>query len=216
MPVIVLAISGRDVLIAQSGKWLTDVKKDPKLFQLQKITGFPNTPAGLAAARAEALRRADSLGPDTKYTPLVWKTNPDRYSTRFLTPMNAPGFVKGTFPDSDFPGESEIAAAAREFKEETGYAITGLQPTASPDVFTVDVPSTEKVAIINSWRAMGREGELYDLRWEPIPDIRKDIALLNSESKPAVQYLPVRAGRRKTRRRTTRKTRKRIHGRIRK
>ena len=212
MPVIVLAISGRDVLIAQSGKWLTDVKKDPKLFQLQKI---PGTQDGLSTARAEALRRAESLGPDIRFTPLVWKTNPDRWSTRFLTPMNAPGFVKGTFPDSDFPGESEIDAAAREFKEETGYAITGLKPTGAPGVFTLDVPSTEKAAIINAWMAMGREGELYDLRWEPITDIRKDIALLNSESNPAVQYLPLRAGRRKTRRKTTRKTRKRIHERVR-
>jgi 8-oxo-dGTP pyrophosphatase MutT (NUDIX family) len=200
MPVIVLATSGRDVLISQSGKWLTDVKKDPKIFQLQKI---PGTATGLAAAKQEALRRADSIGSDIKYTPLVWKTNPDRWSTRFLTPMNPPGFIKGTFPDSDFKGETEAAAAVREFKEETGYDIRRfpLQPTTASGVFTVEIPESEKAAVIASWKAMGREGEIYELRWEPIVDIRKDVALLNAESKTAVQFLPVVAGKRKTRRR---------------
>jgi len=202
MPVIVLATSGRDVLVAQSGKWLTDVNKDPKIFQLQKI---PGTRDGVAAARAEALRRAESLGPDVRFTPLVWKTNPDRWSTRFLTPINPPGFVKGTFPDSDFPGESEMAATVREFKEETGYDISrfSLKPTPGRGMFTVAIPAEEKAAIIKSWKAMGKEGELYDLRWEPIPDIQKDVAPLNTESKLAVPYLAARAGRRKTRRQKT-------------
>lgn len=210
MPVIVLAISGRDVLIAQSGKWLTDGRKETKLFQLQKITGFPNTPEGLAAANEEALRRANTVGTDIRYTPLVWKTAPDRYSTRFLTPANPPGFVKGTFPDADFPGETAMAAAVREFEEETGYDIgrSLLQPTTTAGIFTVNISPGEKTAILRSWNAMGRVGELYDLRWEPIADIRKDIGLLNGESQQAVQYLPQRAGRRKTRRRRT--SRKRI------
>lgn len=201
MPVIVLAISGRDVLISQSGKWLTDVKKDPKIFEYQKIPIMEN-PEYEAENRARLL--STDLKDNVKFAPVVRKSNPDRYSTRFLIPMNPPGFIKGTFPDTDFKGETPIAAAAREFKEETGYTISGLKPTVSSNVFTVSIPTAEKAAIIASWKSMGREGELYDLRWEPIADIRKDVALLNAESRAAVQFLPVVAGRRRRKAKTIR------------
>ena len=199
MPVIVLATSGRDVLIAQSGKWVTD--EDKSVFALQKITGFPNTASGHLQATQEATRRAERLGEDVKFTPLEWKTEPDRFSTRFVKPGNPPGFLKGTYPDSKYPDESPVEAAIREVKEETGFDITPYKIVPKTDnIFQVEIP---KEGIIQSWRAMGRQGELVDLRWEPISDIRKDIRLLNSESQTAVQYLPLKAG---TRRRRLRKS----------
>lgn len=204
MPVIVLAINGRDVLIAQAGKWLTDT--DKSVFDLQKIMGFPNTPDGKIQATQEAVRRAERLGPDVKFTPLEWKTEPDRYSTRFVKPGYPPGFLKGTYPDPKYPNESPMEAAIREVREETKFDITPYRIVPKTDtVFLVEIP---KEGILQSWRAMGREGELVDLRWEPISDIRKDIRLLNPESQAAVQHLPLKAGTRRRRRRRVFRSRK--------
>lgn len=200
MPVIVLATSGRNVLISIPGKWLAD--DTPGLHEAQRIY-LPE--ARRAAADREATSRARHLGEDVKYTPLVWKPKDshgdDRFSTRYSRPGESPGFVKGTFPDRAFPGESEADAARREFQEETGTAIdpAWTWTRVAPNVFRVEVPESKTKGILRSWKAMGREGELHDLRWEPISDVRKDIRLLNTESRSAVQYLPLKAGTRRRR-----------------
>ena len=204
MPVIVLATSGRDVLIAQGGKWLTDM--DKTVYELQRITGVPNTPRRRNATEV-ATERAQQLGEEVKFTPLEWKTSPDRFSTRFVGPGNPPGFLKGTYPDPKFPDESPVEAAIREVKEETGFDIRPYRIVPKTDtIFQVEIP---KEGILQSWRAMGRQGELIDLRGEPISDIRKGIRLLNSESQAAVQYLPKVAGTRRRRRRG-KKSRRRL------
>lgn len=197
-PVIVLATSGRDILIAQGGKWVAD--EDKSVFELQKITGVPDTPRR-RTAREIAAERAKSLGEDVKFTPLEWKTDPDRFSTRFVKPGNPPGFLKGTYPDPKYPNESPVEAAIREVKEETGFDITPYKIVPKTEtIFQVEIPAEQKENVIQSWRAMGREGELVDLRWKPIADIRRDIRLLNRESQTAVQYLPLRAGTRRRKR----------------
>lgn len=217
MPVIVLATSGRDVLIGQGGRWITDLLKSrrsdqDRAFAQQKIRGFPNTPDGKRQAIAEAGRRATEFGVNTKFTEPKWKDDGDpRYSTRFLSDqVNPPGFIKGTFPDKEYPGEEPIKAAVREFGEETGYTIDESSLTeVAPGIFRIEIPQAQKSAIIQSWRRMGRMGELFELRWEPMVDIRKDVESLNPESKTAVPYLPTYyAGTRRRRRRKVYKSRK--------
>lgn len=210
MSVIVLATSGRDVLITQGGKWLVDSAPDnDAVYSAQKITGFPNTEVGRQAAVNEAIRRSKQFGEDVRFTPLEWKTNPDRYSTRFLIPINPPGFIKGTYPDKKFPGETPEKAARREFKEESGYSLDRFKLTEkAPGIFYVEIPTDQKDVIRKTWREMGPQNELYELRWEPIPDIRTDILKLNPQSQPAVQYLPMKAGTRRRRRRKAFRSRK--------
>lgn len=217
MPVIVLATSGRDVLVGQGGIWITDLLKSrpqerERAFERQKIRGFPNTPEGKSQAIAEASRRAKEFGANTKFTEPKWKDDGDpRYSTRFLSSdqINPPGFIKGTFPDKEFPGETPEAAARREFKEETGHSVDALTEVAA-NTFRLEIPQAQKSAIIQSWRNMGQMGELVELRWEPMADIRKDVTKLNPESQKAVPYLPTYyAGtRRRRRRRKVYKSRK--------
>lgn len=203
MPVIVLAVNGREVLVAQGGKWLTDT--DESIFKLQKLTGFENTPEGKAKATQQAEQSAKQLGEEVKFTPLEWKDDKygKRYSTRFVGPPGNPvGFLKGTYPDPKFPNESPVEAAIREVQEETGFDIRPYRIVPKTDtIFQVEIP---KDGILQSWRAMGRQGELIDLRWEPIADIRKDIRLLNTESQVAVQHLPLKAGTRRRKRKAFR------------
>lgn len=211
MPVIVLATSGRDVLIGQGAGWLVDTASDrdkKRMYDAQALTGFPHSPEGEMSAISKASTYAQSFGNNVQFTPLEWKPSPDRYSTRFLNPsdIHPPGFIKGTFPDKTYPNETPEAAARREFMEETWFPLDGYAlREVAPQIFHVEIRPEDKKRIIDTRRSHGMNNELYELRWEPIVDIRKDAETLNPESKRAVPYLPARAGRRKTRRAIRRK-----------
>ena len=217
MPVIVLAVSGRNVLVAEGGRWLEDKEREatwkPYIRSKQIFPSDERSAMTSVAARRAAEATARSLGDDIHFTPLVWSAEKRQYSTRFLYPANPPGFIKGTFPDLEHPRELAIVAALREFKEETGYCgsefpIYEIRPT----IFRMDIPDNQDIRddIIARWRALGIERELSDLRWESISDIKRDMRVLNMESQGAVQYLPNAGGRRKTRRRKGRSRAKRI------
>lgn len=235
MPVIVIARSGRDVLIGQNGIYLQDTHWiDPAVLRdSQRVTQLPdgaggnrvvaNTPADKVAAAQLFRSKAENYTNDLKaagriknfdkikYDSVKWKVAtpadaargipalPDRFVTRFIYPIRPAGFIKGTFPDAEFPGETPQQAAAREFREETGTDIPIANFVAVPgagNIFILTVPLAQKPTITASWRAMDQnyEGELFELTWEPIVDIYKIRDSLNAESRAAAVHLPAESG----------------------
>lgn len=139
---------------------------------------------------------------------------PGRFVTRFIVPIHPPGFVKGTYPDPAYPGETPQQAAAREFQEETGVSlpVSSFMPNPqNPTIFRLSVSPAQKDQIVRTWSAMDQQnlGELFELRWEPISDIYADRTKLNNDSKAIIEFLPSGAGKRSTIRRKTSKRSKR-------
>lgn len=219
MAVIVLAVSGRDVLICNSGKFLADQNWIPgnELRAAQRVDVLggrvvTNTEQDKQAAITIFLQRADQftqrLNQHIKVGNVEWKPAspanpargipalPNRFTTRFLYPMNPAGFIKGTYPDLVFPGETPKQAAAREFFEETGTRIDlgRFQNTPDPNVFILNISPAEKQSILNTWGQL-RTGELYQLYWVPIAEVCATPMHLNQQCQYAVQYLPRAAGR---------------------
>jgi hypothetical protein len=231
MPVVVLAVSGRDVLICQSGKFLADKPWIENIYDLQRLDEVSanntekrpvqNTSNDKKLATVEFLKRAEQLTnilhnkelisyiDNVRVNGVEWKNASiqngkqlkNRYTTRFLYSANPPGFIKGTFPDPAYPGETPQQAGAREFFEETGTRIDIVRfEQIQPTIFMLRMSSKEAEQIIPTWRALP-VGELTELRWEPILEIIKDTNSLNSESRLAARFLPPVGGRKKTIRR---------------
>lgn len=201
MPVIVLARNGDSVLLTRSGKWYIDTKvtdeEKAAVASMQRTTAndYENALADLVATCPEGVQVTDVV------------KKPSYYTSRFVSQdVEHPwGFVKGTWPDPKHRGESALAAAVREFEEETGvnFSADRFKPLAS-NVFRLDLTDKEAKQVYDSAIKMMDEkvGELTSIAWVPVQDVRP--VCLNRESKPALPHL----GRSRTRRR--RRTRRRV------
>jgi hypothetical protein len=207
MPVIVLAVHGDEVLLARGARWYMDKRpasEQPVIAELQR-----SRKPTLKEAEDEIRGRIGNhpLLPDTlMMRPLVKK--PKYFTTKFVdtTDTFPEGFIKGTFPDSDYPGESPQSAAAREFEEETGVSFpdTRFQSLSStPMIFRIKLTDDEFSQVVSTYaaRRANKIGEIVSLR--PVKISAVDATQLNPESRVAVSYLTVSGGRR--RRRTRRR-----------
>ena len=216
MPVIVFTVNGSDVLVASSGKWLQEKMGFPNVYGNQEVKSYlgkpvTDTPEFLNIVTTMFKKRAENYGKDIKYTPIKFKgpdrnKNYSRFSTKFIYPENTIGFIKGTYPDEEHGGRNEApnVAASREFKEETGFEIPPASFIPVPideslrdyHVFKVVIP--DRNGVISSWTAMNanKVGELYNLRWAPISEIKGTV--LNQESEAVKQYLPLTGGKRRS------------------
>jgi 8-oxo-dGTP pyrophosphatase MutT (NUDIX family) len=187
MPVIVFALNRGRVLLASGGKWYKDGKSLEERKKIRELQSTGATDPGSAIADLIA-----TAPPGVRVTPLAKKD--DQYVTKFIDPSkggNPWGFIKGTFPDTDYPDESPEEAVRREFEEETSTPLTEpLTPIPkAPNVFQVDLNDEKADAVIRNWRKAAREGygELVNLEWVPIKDVQDN---LNEESNAVLPLLP--------------------------
>jgi hypothetical protein len=203
MPVIVFAIHGKNILIGRGGKWHADGKSDA---EKERIANLQRSKLDtLAAATAELLGKRPK---DTLVRQPIKKK--DYFSTRFidLDDPHPPGFIKGTYPDTEHPDEKPKAAAAREFEEETFTKFdTGrfTEVSLGTKVYKIVLKDAEATEVLKNWKdgkAAGM-GELVDLKWVPIADILAEKLDLNPESTEVIERLQrlKLGGRRKTLRR---------------
>lgn len=186
MPVIVVARQGPNVLLGQSGKWLIDTASNK--------TQFAQTQRSTAETEEDAIADLIATAPPNANIANISKKN-DYYSGKFVdtTNPNPFGFIKGTYPDPKFPGETPVQAAAREFGEETFTPISEADltfikknPKVNLYVYRLDVDKPKADAIIDTWTKKGlgeRVGELVTLKWVPITDL--PTMTLNEESQLA-------------------------------
>lgn len=205
MSVIVLAVHGDEVLLARGARWYMDKRpasEQPVIAELQR-----SRKPTLKEAEDEIRGRIGNhpLLPDTlMMRPLVKK--PKYFTTKFVdtTDTFPEGFIKGTFPDSDYPGELPQSAAAREFEEETGvsFPVTRFIPL-SAGIFRIKLTDDEFNQVLSTYaaRRANKIGEIVSLR--PVKISAVDPATLNPESRVAVPDLRKSGGRR--RRRTRRR-----------
>jgi hypothetical protein len=203
MAVIVIATHRDHVLITSGGKWLLNTMRSPPMKErVAKAQRSTAKTSADAYVDLYATRPANTL-----MTPPVQKVDKETgqpyFTVRYISQAhpNPPGFIKGTFPDSKFKGESPQDAAAREFEEETGYRVPDQhrfrEVAAGTNIFKLAVPSELEAALIfRSWtiKLEAGEGELVDLGWVPIKNVRKES--LNPESQIAFPYLSSQGGRR--------------------
>jgi 8-oxo-dGTP pyrophosphatase MutT (NUDIX family) len=192
MPVIVFALNQGRVLLGSGGKWYKDDKSPEERKKIREMQSTSATDPDDAIADLIA-----TAPPGLRVTPLV--KDGDVYVTKFVDPSkggNPWGFIKGTFPDDSYKDEEPEDAARREFEEETATPLTETltllnkpKTLKDPHIYRVDLDDEKADAVIKNWRAKTREmyGELVNLEWVPIKDVRQD---LNRESNAALPLLP--------------------------
>jgi hypothetical protein len=189
MPVIVLALHEGKVLIATGAGWHMDGKSDA---QKKKIAEDQRSTADSATAATKDIKTR--LPKDCIMKPVVKKD--DYYTTKFIDTKSPhpPGFIKGTFPDSDHPKEKAKAAAAREFTEETftDLKVDRLSEVSlGTQIYKVVLTDEEARAVIANWKRHFSDdiGELINLKWVPIADVLEHPDDYNIQSREAFRYL---------------------------
>jgi 8-oxo-dGTP pyrophosphatase MutT (NUDIX family) len=137
---------------------------------------------------------------------------------QYMIPKNTYGFVKGSIEKD----ETDIQAAQRELKEETGlelpysyftdveYFTTNKDPRTNP-VFTISVPNDmrDKISKELKERNHRNEGEIFSHHWAPIRQLHHT---LNSNSKAVRdRIMSKRVARGGKTRRSIRSKRRRTH-----
>jgi len=184
MPVIVLALHDKKVLIATGAGWLMNGKSHA---EQGRIAEAQRSEAGTESAAEKDIRTR--LPKNCMMRPLVWKEKEGYYTTKFVNKSdpNPPGFIKGTFPDKEFPKEGPKEAAAREFEEETFTKIPVgrfSEVSLQTQVYKVILTDGEAHSVIANWKRHYDKdiGELIDLKWVPIADVLANRDDYNSQS----------------------------------
>jgi 8-oxo-dGTP pyrophosphatase MutT (NUDIX family) len=215
----VVAINRNRVLIGKSGVWATQGLPDAVANQIRDMqrSNLPNEEDAFnqvkrRIAQVTALLPGDETV-NLRREPVRRPTQQDpTFSFRFYKSRENPGVIKGEIE----LGEDPRVAAAREFREETGFRLPNpdLLIDLGANTFVIVVPNLTANAIIRTWEEMveRREGELTELNWEAITPGR--LAQLNQQSREAIEFarasgVQIGGKRRSTRgRRALRKTRK--------
>lgn len=106
-----------------------------------------------------------------------WNNNGNYSSGKFISNQRLfpPGFIKG----GNKGGESDIAAAKREFQEETGtdYPESKFTQLGTGCVL-LSLTKDEGDDVVANWKKMddANRGEVFNLRWEPVDAVRALIA----------------------------------------
>lgn len=191
MPVIVIALHDKKVLIATGAGWLMNGKSTSEKAAIAEAQR--SDAATEAAAEREIHAR---LPKNCMMKPVVWKERDGYYTTKFVdkSSPNPPGFIKGTFPDREYPGEKPKDAAAREFEEETftKFPVGRFSEVSfGTQVYKITLTDSEAQSVIANWKRHYSKdvGELIDLKWVPIADVLDNREDYNPQSREVFSRL---------------------------
>lgn len=167
MTAVVIAQNRGDVLVGYGSKYLFEHIHVTKQERNTQRSGTMDK----ETARRMFLERLATWQADARvHEPLRFKMimKDGQWKARFLVRGDEGtfGFPKGGLER----GETFKQAALREFKEETGFSIPEDRLIPKPrtqNVFVFDATDDEREAILQAWREMSPEGELFDLQWMP-------------------------------------------------
>jgi hypothetical protein len=193
MTSIVFVIYDKSVLIATGAKWLLDDKQGGEALKIAEDQ------RSYKSTKEEALAEIQQKLPPNCLIRLPLDKKVDSkgaqyYTTRFVdkSKPNPPGFIKGQINSSK--GETPKAAAAREFEEETFTKIDQsrfLEVSLGSGVFKLVLTNkSEADAILPNWQKNLNAGlgELVNLEWVPVADIKANKIDLNDDSKGVMVY----------------------------
>jgi hypothetical protein len=197
MTSIVFVIYDKSVLIATGAKWLLDDKQGGEALKIAEDQ------RSYKSTKEEALAEIQQKLPPNCLIRLPLDKKVDSkgaqyYTTRFVdkSKPNPPGFIKGEIKPAKggTPKETPKAAAAREFEEETFTKIDQgrfLEVSLGSGVFKlVLTDKNEADTILANWRKNFNAGlgELVNLEWVSVADIKANKVNLNDASKGAMVY----------------------------